>query len=94
MINFLFCAVLLPGTSKIDQTDKVDESVDLTQFSQIWPYSVFIEMNDVNNVICNKTLNFMTNSRRCMASCLGASKVDHKTVFATKWLNFDVFRSS
>ena len=53
MINFLFCTVLPPGTSKVDQTHKVDEFFDLTQFFQIWPYSVFIGMNDVNNVIYN-----------------------------------------
>ena len=53
MINFLFCTVLLPGASKVDRTRKFDDFLDLTPFFQIWPDSVLIEMNDVNNVIYN-----------------------------------------
>ena len=53
MINFLLCTVLLPGTSKVDQTHKFDDILDLTQFFHMWPDSVLIEMNDVNNVIYN-----------------------------------------
>ena len=51
IINFLFCTVLPPRASKVDQTHKFDDFLDLTQFFQIWPDSVLIEMNDVNNVI-------------------------------------------
>ena len=50
MINFLLCTVLPPGPSEVDQTNKFD---DLTQLYKIWPHSVLIEMNDVNNVIFN-----------------------------------------
>ena len=51
MINFLFCIVLLLGASKIDQTHKFDYFSDLTQFIHVWPVSVLIGLNDVNNVI-------------------------------------------
>ena len=51
IINFLFYTVLPPGASQVDQTHKFDDFLDLTQFFQIWPDSVLIEMNDVNNVI-------------------------------------------
>ena len=53
MINFLFCTVLPPGASKVDQTDKFDDFLDLTQFFHIWLDSVLIKMIDVNNVIHN-----------------------------------------
>ena len=53
MINFIFC--ILPPTvaSKVVQTHKFDDLLDLAQFFQIWPDSVLIEINDVNNVIYN-----------------------------------------
>ena len=51
MINFLFCIVLPLGASKVDQTRKFDDFLDLSQFCHIWQDSVYIEMNDVNNVI-------------------------------------------
>ena len=51
MVNFLFCIVLPLGASKVDQTRKLDDFLDLAQFFQIWPDSVMIEMNYVNNVI-------------------------------------------
>ena len=50
MINFLFCTVLSSGAFKLDQTHKFYDFLDLTQFFQIWPDSVLIELNDVNNV--------------------------------------------
>ena len=53
MINFLFCIVLPPGASKDDQTHKFDDCLDHAQFFQIWPDSVLIRVNDVNNVIYN-----------------------------------------
>ena len=36
----------------------------------------------------------MTNSRRCTVFLLGAYKVDQKTIFSMKWLNFANFRGS
>ena len=51
MINFLFCTVLPPEASKVDQTRKFDDFLNLTQLFPIIPYSVLVEMNDVNNVI-------------------------------------------
>ena len=53
MINFLFSTVLSPGASKVYQTRKFDDFLDLTQFFHIWPNSVLIEMINVNNVIHN-----------------------------------------
>ena len=53
MINFLFCTILPPGASKVDKTYKFDDFLDLPQFFQIWPESVLIQMNDINNVIDN-----------------------------------------
>ena len=51
MKNFLFCTVLHPGASKVDHTHKFDDFFYLTQFFQIKSDSVWIGMNDVNNVI-------------------------------------------
>ena len=53
MINFLLCTVLPPRASEVDQTHKFDDFLYLTQFFQIWPDSVLIDMKDVNNVIYN-----------------------------------------
>ena len=54
MINFILRTVLPPGTFEVDETHKFDDILDLTQFFQIWPGSVLIEMNDArNNVIDN-----------------------------------------
>ena len=53
MINFLFCTVLPLGASKVDQTRKFDDFLNLIQLFPMTPYSVLIEMNDVNNVIYN-----------------------------------------
>ena len=60
MINFLFCTVLSPGASKVDQTHKFNDFLDLTQFFQLWPDSVLIEINDVRNDVIN-ILNFIIN---------------------------------
>ena len=47
MINFLFSTVLPPGASKVDQTHKFNDFLNLTQLFQIWSDSVLIKMNDV-----------------------------------------------
>ena len=41
------------GTERLcnDQTHIYDDFLDFRQFYQIWPDSVLIEMNDVNNAI-------------------------------------------
>ena len=53
MINFLFCTVLLPRASKVDQTHKFDDFLNLIQLFPMTPYGVLVEMNDVNNFIYN-----------------------------------------
>ena len=53
MIYFLFCTVLPTGTSKVDQTHKFDDFLDLTQFFQIRQESVFIKLNYVNIDVIN-----------------------------------------
>ena len=49
----LFCTVLPPGASNVDQTHKFDGFLNLIQLFPMTPYSVLVEMNDVTNVICN-----------------------------------------
>ena len=61
MKNFLSCTVLPPGASKVDQTRKFDDFLNLTQLFSMTPYSVLVRMNDVNNVIYNNFVS-MTNS--------------------------------
>ena len=51
MINFLFYTVVPPGASKVDQTQKFDGFLNLTQLFIMTPYSVLIEMNDFNIAI-------------------------------------------
>ena len=53
MMNFLFCTVLPPGASKVCQTHKFDDFFNLMYLFPMTPYSVVIEMNDVNSVIYN-----------------------------------------
>ena len=53
MINFLFCTVLPPGASKVDQTHKFDDFLDLTQFFQIRQESVLIKINYVKIDVIN-----------------------------------------
>ena len=53
MTNFLLCTVLPPGASKVDQTWKFDNFLNLIQLFPMTPYSVLVKMNDVTNVICN-----------------------------------------
>ena len=53
MINFLFWTVLPPGASKVDQTHKFNDFLNLTQFFQILLDSFLIWMNDVRNDIIN-----------------------------------------
>ena len=53
MIYFLFCTVFPPGASKVDQTHKFDDLLNLTQLFLMKPYSVLVGMNNVNNIIYN-----------------------------------------
>ena len=48
----------------------------------------------MSTMLFTTTLNTMTNSWRCTVFLLGASKVDQKTIFSAKWLNFANFRGS
>ena len=51
MINLLFFMVHPTGASKVDQTHKLDDFLDLIQFCQISPDSVLIGMKIVKNDI-------------------------------------------
>ena len=53
MINFLFCTVLPPEASKVDQTHKFYDFFDLTQFFQIRQKSVLIKINYVKIDVIN-----------------------------------------
>ena len=53
MINFLLCTVLPPGASKVDQTHKFDDFLNLIQLFSITPYSVLVEIKVVRNDILN-----------------------------------------
>ena len=59
MINFLFHIFLPPGASKFF-------FLDLTQYFQVWPKNVSIEMNSVNNVIYK---NFQYNDQLSKIHC-------------------------
>ena len=50
MINFLFCTVLPPGASKVDQTHKFDDFLDFTQYLQIRQDSVLIKIEVVRTI--------------------------------------------
>jgi len=52
-MNFLFCTVLPPGASKVDQTHKFYDFLNLIQLFTMTPLSVLVGLNDVNNVIYN-----------------------------------------
>ena len=51
MINFLFYTVLPPGASKVDQTHKFDDFLNVINLFSITLYSVLVGMNNVENVI-------------------------------------------
>ena len=53
MINFLFCTVLPLGASKVDQTHKFDDFLNLIQLFSMTPYSVLIEIKVVRNYVIN-----------------------------------------
>ena len=45
MIKFLICTVLPPGSSRVDQTDKFDDFLNLVQLFET-PYTVLIEIKN------------------------------------------------
>ena len=51
MINFLFCTVLPPESSKVDQTHKFDDFSSLTQLFPMTPYSALIGIKVVKNYV-------------------------------------------
>ena len=53
MKNILFCNLFPPGASRVDQTHKFDDFLDLTQFFHIQSDSVLIEIKFVGNYILN-----------------------------------------
>ena len=53
MINFLICTFLPPGASKVDQTHKFDDFLNLIQLFPITPYSVLVEIKVVRNYVIN-----------------------------------------
>ena len=66
MINFLFCTVLPREASKVNQTHKFDDFLNLIQLFPMTQYSVLIEINNVNNVIYN---NFVTHDQLPKMHC-------------------------
>ena len=66
MINFIFCTVLLPGASKVDETHKFDDFLNLIVISNDWGIywlSVAAIMNSIQaGEIANflQLLNYMT----------------------------------
>jgi len=94
MKSFLFRTVLPPGASKVDQTCKFDDFLNLTQLFSMTPNSVLVVMNDVNNVIYNNFVAHDQFKEKYTGFSLGAYKVDQNTIFSTKWLNFSNFRDS
>ena len=53
MIKFLICTVLPPGSSRVDQTDKFDDFLNLVQLFPKIPYSVLIELKVVGHSVIN-----------------------------------------
>ena len=51
MINILFCTVLPPGASKVDQNHKFDDFKNLIQCFPKTPYNVLVEMKVVRNYV-------------------------------------------
>ena len=51
MMNFLFCPVLPPAASNVDQTHKFDDFLNPIQLFPITLYSVLVEMKVVRNYI-------------------------------------------
>ena len=51
--KLLFCTVLPPGASKVDQTHTFDDFLNLIQLFSITPYSVLVEINVVRNYVIN-----------------------------------------
>ena len=91
MKNFLLCTVFPPGASKVDLTHKFVDFSDFTQFFQMWPDSVLIDLNDVNNVIY---INFKNHDQllkvhRFLSRILYSwPKNVFFWIFSAKWLNF------
>ena len=77
MMNFLFCTVLPPGASKVDQTHKFDDFLNLIQLFPITPYSVLVEITVVRNYVMN---NFKLHDKALSPYCTvlppEVSKVD------------------
>ena len=86
MINFLFSTVLSPGASKVCQTYKFDDFLNLTQLFPMTSYSVLVEKNDVNNVIYN----FLSHDQllKMHHFLIEAYKVDQKTIFFCELAEF------
>ena len=53
MINFIFCIGLPTWASKVVQTHKFDDFLNLTQFFPIWPDSVSVEIKVVRKDVMN-----------------------------------------
>ena len=53
MTNFLICTVLPSGASRVDQTHKFDDFLNLIHLFPITPYSVLVEIKVVRNYVMN-----------------------------------------
>ena len=60
MISILYCIVLPPGASKVDQTHKFDDLLQPIQLFPMSPCSVLIEIKVVRNYVIN---NFKLNDQ-------------------------------
>ena len=60
MKNFLFCNLLPPGVSKIDQTHKFDDFLNAIQLFTIRRYTVLVRIKVVSNYVIN---NFKLNDQ-------------------------------
>ena len=83
MINPIFCTLLPPGASKVDQSHKFRSySYFIFDRAQFWSKRM------ISTMLFTTNLNTMTNSRRCNVFSLRASKIDQKIILSVKWLNF------
>ena len=60
MINFLFCTVLPLGASKVDQTHKFDDFLNMIQLFLMTAYRVLVEIKVVRSYVVN---NFEPNNQ-------------------------------
>ena len=63
MINFLFCTVLPPGASKVDQFHKFYDFLNLIQLFPMTSYSVLVEVTVQESLMLAKFSYFAEKNR-------------------------------